>query len=92
MRVKVEFETTADVTNGRWFGNVMGRLTELKSEWITIIECSEPTEPGYYKVTYSTGVRTIVSRTLNDWYIIGSSRPNTWQELGNIVVAERIEL
>ncbi len=97
MRVRVEFEADANYTNGHWtvwYKDVYNNTdtTLLPNAWVTPLECPEPTEPGYYKVIYASRVKAIINRTLNDWYIIGSSQPNTWQELGNIIAVERIEL
>lgn len=59
-----------------------------------VVGDEEPTESGYYKITYAgTGSKEIVfTNGHGHWFCTGSSSHNTWQELGNIVAVERIEL
>ncbi len=97
MRVRVEFEAEANYTNGHWtvwFNNSHHQLetVSLPNAWVTPLECPEPTEHGYYKITYANGVKSIVYRGIRGWYSAGDFARNTWQELGNIVAVERIEL
>lgn len=62
--------------------------------YCTVVGTAEPTESGYYKITYAgTGVKDIVFRSSRgNWFYMGSSFSHTWQELGNIVAVEKIEL
>lgn len=97
MRVKVEFEAEANYTNGHWvvwYRDVYNNIdtTLLPDAWVTPLECPEPPEHGYYKITYANGVKSIVYRGIRGWYSAGDYARNTWQELGNIVAVERIEL
>lgn len=97
MRVKVEFEAEAHLHSEQWnvtFRDVYGinRHVTLPTNWVTPLECPEPTEHGYYKITYANGVKSIVYRGIRGWYSAGDYARNTWQELGNIIAVERIEL
>lgn len=97
MRVKVEFEAEASLHNELWlvtFRDAYGvsRQFKLPNAWVTPLECPEPPEHGYYKITYANGVKSIVYRGIRGWYSAGDYARNTWQELGNIVAVERIEL
>lgn len=97
MRVKVEFEAEAGYINGHWvvwYRGVYNNIdtTLLPDAWVTPLECPEPTEQGYYKITYANEVKSIVYKGIRGWYSAGDYARNTWQELGNIVAVERIEL
>lgn len=97
MRVKVEFEAEASLHNEQWlvtFRDAYGVCRQFKppTNWVTPLECPEPTEHGYFKVTYPNGLKEIVYHTATHWHIFADGRPNTWQELGNIIAVEKIEL
>lgn len=93
MRVRIEFETTAHLTNGRWFANVKGKLTEVKPEWVTILNCPEPTKSGLYKLTWEDNLKDVAYFNGQHWHRTGDATKYTWEDLEMYLVAvERIDL
>lgn len=104
-RIKIEMEVDAEPVPNEdawkvelpvfYLGNIVrGTAVKLSGIYCTVVGAEEPTEPGYYKITFAgTDTKDIVFRSNpGNWYHTGSSIGNTWQELGNIVAVEKIEL
>ena len=103
-RIKIEMEVDAEPVPNEdaWkvalqgFYQSPGRTTSIKVPGIncTVVGANEPTESGYYKITYAgTDLKEIVFRSnRGNWFHTGSSRGDSWKELGNVVAVEKIEL
>lgn len=103
-RIKIEMEVDAEPVphEDAWkvelpafyLGYGRGPAVKVSGIYCTVVGAEEPTESGYYKITFAgTDTKDIVFRSnRGNWFHTGSSRGNTWQELGNIVAVEKIEL
>lgn len=101
MRVRVEFESNATQTiHGDYLVELpvpVGRISVIvSSHVVTVLGVEEPQEPGLYVVMYSSGVKTVVHRIVNGasspWFQIGFASGRSWEELGNIIAIEKLNL
>lgn len=103
-RIKIEMEVDAESVPNEdawkvalpafYLGYGRGTAVKVSGIYCTVVGAEEPTESGYYKITFAgTGVKEIVFASGHGhWFYTGSSHRNTWQELGNVVAVEKIEL
>lgn len=87
--MKVEVKFTANVVeneiNSPWYTTVETteppfRVT-LPSEWVTPLPIEEPTEPGFYKLTFDNGYVTVGQRISKYWYSCSEPGTLTWKTL-----------
>ena len=95
-RVEVKFECEAErvPSNPDVWGCTLpdGKYIRVPSEYVKPIMAVEPTESAFYKLTYASGHKGVAHRTSNFWYLTGVQGEHSWEELGNIIEIEKIEL
>ena len=103
-RIKIEMEVDAEpvpnedawkvVLPAFYLGYGQAVAVKVPGIYCTVVGAKEPTESGYYKITYAgTDLKEIVFRSnRGNWFHTRSSRGDSWKELGNVVAVEKIEL
>lgn len=100
MRVRVEFEAeaTRNEVNDCYSVEILtannSRVVALiSSECVTPLRVEEPTEPGFYRLRRMDDSYTVAYRSpRGSWFLIGATRSNTWQELGNFSDCKKVDL
>jgi hypothetical protein len=95
-RVEVKFECEArritHSDNWECYLPEADRWVNIPGQYVKPIMAVEPTESAFYKFTYANGHKGVAHRTSNFWYLTGVQGEHSWEELGNIIEVEKIEL